>query len=216
MDSIGKTGINQDRDPISIWRVCVPFDIDREVYVKNCFLTGTVCLRNENAEIVPDVKIGKMALQLIDFPEDNVTDGSEVACITAPYSGRLYVTEVYYTSLQYGPQKENQYRFFKTNGSSSATVFIDGNGRVLITVNGDGGIINITSDDIKVGAKRFEIGGADAEPMLLGTMTVDLLDEILTQLGKESAGPYSLLGNSKYLEIKDKLEKLKSKISFTK
>lgn len=238
-NGVGKTGINQYRATISIWKICVPLDIDRDKYIKNCYLTGTVSLINENAEIVSNVKIGKLALQLVDFPDDNESTGSEIVCATAPYSGRLYVIDVYGTGRQAFNQEENQYRFFKTNEAGSAGILIDGNGNIILTVDGDsdnGAVtLNVTNQDragklnvivngdilvendgnTTIKTKRFEVGIEDKEPILLGQKTIDLLDELLTQLGQESAGPYPLLGASKYLDIKEKLEALKSAVSFT-
>ncbi len=154
MDGIGKIGMSQDRDSVSVWRVCIPFDVDREVYIKNCFLTGTVCLTNENAEVQADVKIGKFALQLIDFPEDSTSQGSEVACATAPYSGQLYVIDVFYTASQYGAQKENQFHLYKTNGLGNAGILIDGNGNIILTVDGDedNGVVtlNVTNQNRQI------------------------------------------------------------------
>jgi len=51
------------------------------------------------------------------------------------------------------------------------------------------------------------------EPVLLGTKTVTLISDLLDQLGQESAGPYPLLGNAFYLNLKSRLEELKSQIS---
>jgi hypothetical protein len=42
------------------------------------------------------------------------------------------------------------------------------------------------------------------------------MKEILDQLAKETAGPYSLIGQPIYAEIAKKLEDLKSTISFVK
>ncbi len=205
MNGVGKTGMNDDRDPISIWRVYLPLEIGRSVYIRNCYLSGTITLINENGEIISNVKVGKLALQQIDFPIDEKEQGSEVACVKSPYSSQLYVIEVYHTNSQYSSQDENQYRFYKTNGIGTAGILIDGNGNIILTVDGDS----------TIKSKKIQLNES-TEPILLGNKTVDLLNRILTQLGQESAGPYPLLGQSVYTDIKNDLEDLKSTLSFVK
>lgn len=151
MDHIGKVGINQYRDSISVWRVIIPLDIDRSEYIKTCYLTGMIQLSNSNGEQVR-AKVGKLALQLINFPLDSNTFGSEVVCLTAPYSGYLYVSDVYTVSNEFYDQKENQYRFIKSTDDGFAEVRIDGEGRILLTVDSElsdsGEVkINVTNKD---------------------------------------------------------------------
>lgn len=133
----GKIGMNDMRDSVSEWKVCIPSDVDREVYIKNCYLTGTVSITNENGETVHNIKVGKVNLQAIDFPELVDGLGSDVICVKAPYSSRLYIVEVFYTTQQYLNQSEDQYRFLKSNGAGTAGILIDGKGNIILTVDGD-------------------------------------------------------------------------------
>lgn len=143
--------MNDMRDSISEWKICIPSDIDRAVYIKNCFLTGTVSIANDNGETVHDVKIGKLALQLVDFPDDVEKFGSDVVCVKAPYSSRLYVMDVFYTAKQYLHQDEDQYRFVKKNGIGTAGVLVDGRGNIIMSVSGEEGnghiTINVTNKE---------------------------------------------------------------------
>lgn len=239
MNGVGKTGMNDDRDPISIWRVYLPLEIGRDVYIRNCYLSGTITLINENGEIISNVKVGKLALQQIDFPIDEKEQGSEVACVKSPYSSQLYVIEVYHTNSQYSSQDENQYRFYKTNGIGTAGILIDGNGNIILTVDGDTGQGNITiavtnkdragnlnlivngnvllenDGDTTIKSKKIQLNES-TEPILLGTKTVQLISDLLDILGSESAGPYPLLHQTDYLNLKNNLEALKSTLSFVK
>ncbi len=267
MNGIGTTGMNDLRDPISEWKACLPSDVDRLIYIKNCFLTNTITIANENGEIKNGVRIDKMNLQLIDFPEDVDQFGSDLICVKAPYSGKLYVVGVYSTAKQYASQKEDQLQFKKSNGIGTAGILIDGRGNIICTIDGDEDngkfIINVTNKDRKgefkinvngeliiendgntvitssgsfkaiykngeeesyvqvnqdrvlINSKKILLNDSE-EPMLLGTKTVDLIESILNQLGKESAGPYPLLGQQIYLNLVNQLEDLKSTISFVK
>lgn len=268
MDGIGKIGLTQYRDAISLWRVCVPDDVDRTQYLRTCFLTGTVSLVNENGEIQHRVKIGQLAIQTVTFPADATKLGSQVVCVTAPYSGQLFVVDVYTTSDQFNAQSESQYRLFKV-GSGFAELRVDGQGRILLSVDGDDDVAEVNISIASPGGKgKFKVGvngdvlvhsegntqlttsnslkasyvkagdketsieitkdqvmiategkiylNQSDEPILLGNKTVQLLSDLLDQLSKESAGPYPLLGNSVYGQIKEGLEELKSKLSFVK
>jgi hypothetical protein len=246
-NGIGKSGLPDLRYSHSIWNVYLPYDIDRAEYVENCFKTGTVTLINDNSETKNRVKIGKLALQMVDFPLDESKLGSEVLCATIPYSGEIRVVDVYSTKNQYVSQKENQYVFQKTNGVGTAGIIIDGNGNIILSVDGSAtsGILtlNVTNSDRK-GRLNVNVNGDvnlindgnitvksstkillesdkillndSEEPILLGEKTVSLLKDILDQLSQESAGPYILRGQAKYKALIEKLEDLKSKLSFVK
>lgn len=230
-NGIGISGLPVQRDPISIWRVYLPVDVDRDQYVKTCFLTGTVSLINSNAEVQHKVKVGRLVLQMLTFPIDNKSFGSEVLCVSLPYSGSLYIVDVYTSSSEFYDQKENQYRLIQATSNGFAEVRIDGNeGKIFLTVDGEQDteiLINVVNKDktgkvtvnangqIKIIAPKIYLNESE-EPMLLGNKTVQMISDILTQLGQESAGPYPLLGQSTYQQLKESLEQLKSTISFVK
>lgn len=233
----GKNPINQDRHSVSVWRVCLPSDIDREKFIKKCYLTGTISVIDEFAERQDNVKIGRLALQSVIFPIDQNSVGSEVVCVSSPYGGRLYVVDVY-DSAEFADQNEQQYRLFKTSDGGYAEVKVDGRGNILIIVDSESdSLISIigtsksknsklnidikgsatvrVSEEILIESKKISLN-KEGEPMLLGTKTVELIQKILDQLGKESAGPYPLLGQGVYIELKKDLEALKSTLSFVK
>lgn len=266
MNGIGKEGLPNNRDAVSIWKVYIPSDVDRNNYVKTCYLTGSVSLINEYGEIKHRVKIGRLGLQLVTFPIDSKSFGSEVICLTAPYSGKLHVVDVFADPGEFFDQDENQFRFYKA-GIGYAEVKIDSRGKILLTVDGEeqadvtisvtnkdrsgklnvnvnGDIIvqndgtttvtstnqilleykdkdgstsaSITKDEIKlISAKKILLNESE-EPVLLGEKTTTFLSDLLDQLGKESAGPYPLRGASLYTQMKEKLEELKSEITFVK
>jgi hypothetical protein len=246
MNGIGKIGMNQNRDAVSLWRIYMPSDVDREEYIKTCFLTGTVTVINENGEIIHRVKIGKFDIQQVRFPMDLKSFGSEVICLSAPYSGKLYITNVYNSSNEFSDQQEDQYRLYKSTDNGFAELRIDGQGKIHLSVDSEGdsditisvankertGKLNVnvngdiliqndgtttlkSTNKVLIDSPKIYLNDSE-EPILLGQKTVDLLSDLLDQLNIESAGPYPLLGNSKYATIKQGLEDLKSKLSFVK
>lgn len=289
LDPIIKHGIHDFRSPISEWRVYLPTDMDRDKYIKTCYLTGTISITNENAEVKHRVKIGQLALQLVRFPKESGELGSEVVCVASPYGRKLYIVDVYTSSSEFNDQEEDQFRLFKSNDNQGfSEIKIDGSGKIFLSVDGtdenaeinvmlsstnkkakfnlnvngdivvqnegtttltsnqnvavkvndgkEGGVesfVNIKKDEINlvsqtgtsIDIKKDEIKiistgkiylNDSEEPILLGKKTVQLLDDLLQQLGKESAGPYPLLGNPFYLQLAQQLEQLKSTISFVK
>jgi hypothetical protein len=221
-------GIEQDRDSISLWRVILGLGMDRDAYIKQCYMTGTVTIANMNGEVYNKIKIGKLNLQLVDFPKDKDSFGSEVVCVKLPYSAELRVVDVYYTESQYQNQNENQFISQKSRNGSYSGQIIDGEGNITLSVfsdsktgtititaigKGKSGVVNISADgQIQVISPKINLN-KDGEPMLLGTHTTDFLSDLLDQLGKESAGPYPLLGQQTYIQMKEKLDALKSKKS---
>lgn len=231
-----KKPIRFRRDAISRWFIYMPSDIDRNTYIQNCFRTGTVTLVDEWNEIQHRARIGKLALQSISFPKDIDSKGSEVICNSMPYSGQLYVVDVYYKADEFVDQTEESYRFIKTINGGIAELLIDGNGKINLnvdseevsevsinvtdknksgkfTVNVNGSATLNASKNVLINSPKISLNESD-EPVLLGNKTVTLLENILKQLEKESAGPYPLLGRAVYTQIKERLDEIKSKISF--
>lgn len=158
----GRVGVRDDRQTVSEWTVCLKSEVDRETYIASCYLTGTVSLANGNGEIQHDVRVGKLAMQVIDFPEKEGEFGSDVICVRSPYSGALSVVEVFYTNSQYQRQREGQYVFLKKAGAGLAALLIDGNGNITASVNGDkdNGVvtINITNEN-RAGKLNINVNG---------------------------------------------------------
>jgi hypothetical protein len=179
--SIGKQGITGYRDAVSIWRVYLPYGIDREKYVKNCFLTGTVTLINENAETIHRVRIGKLALQMVDFPADEKSFGSEVVCLTLPYSGEVRVVDVFSGKTDFNDQEENQFKVLKAVDGESAQLIIDGaKGRVAISVDSDAdqGELNIQVSNSNRTAKMSVTVNGEIMVVNDGKTTVQSSQEI--------------------------------------
>jgi hypothetical protein len=76
-----------------------------------------------------------------------------------------------------------------------------------------GNTITAKEKETNISADKITHNGGK-EPMLLGDTSIQFLSDLMDQLGKESAGPYPLFGQSIYLKFKERLEKLKSKKSF--
>lgn len=188
MSGIGKIGMTDNRSDISEWKVVIPTDVDREVYINNCYLTNTISVANENGEYQHNVRIGKLALQLIDFPDDIDSFGSDVVLVKAPYSSRLYVMDVFNTAKQYQFQSEDQYRFIKKNGIGTAGVIVDGKGKIILSVAGDSDsgkiTLNVTNKERK-GKLKVNVNG-DIEIVNDGNTTIKTSTSFIVEYKKDS------------------------------
>lgn len=145
-DHMGENKLPTDRKTISEWAVYLPDGVDRSKYIETCFLTNTITLTNANAEVKHRVRISKEALREVRFPVDSTDLGSEVICVTSPFSEKLFVVAVFDPITFYTEQKENQYRFNKSTSDGYADLVIDGqNGVVQIGVRSEqnGGVVSI-------------------------------------------------------------------------
>jgi len=261
----------------------MPTDIPREEYIRTSYATNSVTLINPNGEIKHQVSVGKFDMQLIRFPKDIDDLGSEVVCVSLPYSNTLRVISVFYNNDEGTAQAEGQYRLYKdgkgiaevsvrhdgvieltatgaddiakininaNSKNKKATINIISNGEVNIVCQGgkmkiisdqdvdiscQGGKTTVQSDtelllqykkedsetkiavtdgDITMTSEKIFLNKDEAQPVLLGNDSIDFISALLDQLGKESAGPYVLLGNPMYTQMKLKLDKLKSKKNF--
>lgn len=122
--SIGKRS-NGRRQAISTWNVFIPPDINRRDYILNCFRTSSVSLTNDNAEVVHRVPVGKLAIQMINFPEDYNELGSMVICGYLNYKDTIVVLDILDVD-GYSGNEEHQLKITKNTDDGSAEVFLDG------------------------------------------------------------------------------------------
>lgn len=149
--SIGKQGVFGFRQPISVWRVFIPTDEDRDVYVANCIRTSTVSLINDNNEFIHKVPIGKLAIQHLVFPQDQNSLGSPVVCGNVAYHNQLIVLDVLNFDDDYEDVDENEASVIRRTNDSVSEVRVQGNGgKIYLNVDSDlenGGelYINVTN-----------------------------------------------------------------------
>ena len=148
----------------------------------------------KNVEIVMDVNTGTLDLN-VDSDEDtggeinlNVSNNSRTAQLNVVCNGDINVNN-------------------------------DGNVNVIstkkISLKLDTQVEGEDINEVILTKESIKLNESD-EPILLGNKTIQLISDLLDILGKDSAGPYPLLNNAQYIQLKDKLDNIKSKISFVK
>lgn len=157
-------GIRGFRTSHSIWNVTIPVDEDRDEYIANCYRTSTVSLINQNAEVRNRIPIGKLAIQLIDFPIDDSQLGSPVICGNIIGHNQIFVLDVFNQEDEFTNLRENSFDLTKSKGNNTANFLVSGDsGDVLINVNSDqetGGKIYINaSNSSNSGLLNIEVNG---------------------------------------------------------
>lgn len=157
-------GIRGYRTSHSIWNVTIPVDEDRDQYITNCYRTSTVSLINQNAEVRHRIPIGKLTIQLVDFPPDDSQLGSPVLCGNIAGHDQIFVLDVFNQEDEFTNLSENTIDLTKSNGNNTATLSLIGNnGGALLNVNSDqnnGGIIYINaSNSLNSGLLNIEVNG---------------------------------------------------------
>lgn len=148
-------GIKSNREPISLWRIAIPADQDREKYIEQCFNTNTVSITSRYGEVLHRVPIPNNAIQEIDWPVDAGSFGSQVIVGSIKSDGDEFpvVLNTVRTFTKFEHNKENAYRWHKATDTSHAEILIRGkDGYISLNVasaDADGGkvVLNISNQE---------------------------------------------------------------------
>lgn len=148
--------------------IVIPSDIDRDVYINECYKSSTVSIYSEMNGFNNRVYIDKYSLNFIEFPLTVEKFGSPVSFKVHPVMNMPFIDGIYFNSSELSELKENQFKFkrkLKENfveiaGSSSEkylglNVKADVGGKVYVNVRSvdQSGEINLHADgDVNIQA----------------------------------------------------------------
>jgi len=144
---ISQRGVPGIRSSAGVGYVAIAKDVDRDVFVENCFRTGTIAVQTNFGEFLNKVKISKSALKYVEFPADYKGLGSEVVWVNIPKHNVPIVVGVLLKDDEFLNVSENQFLLHKEKDGS--VVEISGDARfgvicVNIKAEGDeGGSLDI-------------------------------------------------------------------------
>lgn len=115
------------RYSVGLGYVIVPYNVDREQYVENCFRTNLVELLTENSEFILDVEVDKFSIQLLDFPKENGKLGSLVVWVNEVNRNKPYVVAVLSKRDEFTDLREGEIRFKKSGNDNSSLLKLQGN-----------------------------------------------------------------------------------------
>lgn len=124
--------------------IILPNDIDRNLFVKNCYNTHTVSVINSGNQIFHNVMCDEDVLKNIKIPKIPNVTGNIVLCVWDVFQGVVRVVASFKDSKSiHEIIEENQHRIFKTNGED----FID------FDMKGNKGVINMVAKSSLPNAK---------------------------------------------------------------
>ena len=121
--------------PFETGYICIPPEVDRDKFVKNCLITGFVSIQPIVGGAIHRVRCDKWILQQVDFPASSKDQGSLVGYCVDPKKKSPYIVSCYDKINEYHDLDENQFKLQKSTDDGSVTVLGDGNGRLLINVS---------------------------------------------------------------------------------
>ncbi len=238
---LSNKGINSNRKNSGVGYVILPRDLDRESYIKTCYRTGTVTLFIEDGfDITNRVRIGKIAIQLIEFPNKVGELGSPVVWVNYPGQEEPIITEVLFNQQEGLDIQEGSFLLKKEKSGSDSQVFMSRDGKMMISVRSDydetfidirslgkdntgavnissNGTVNVISDnEVNVVSKLIKHNDG-TEPMVLGDTLAEFLTNFVDQVGAitvaTSIGAQPIINKVQVLELKNSIEAIKSQIS---
>lgn len=172
--SVGKEGVRSYREPISFWYVFIPSEVDREKYIANCKRTQTITVINDNAEINNKVKIGKLALQKVRFPQNQKELGSPVLVANILSKSQLVILDVFDYGDAFDELKEHESALIERTEKGLAEIRVQGDtGEIFITVDAEdesGGALKVNVSNSK--------GSAQLGVNVDGTFTIITSQEV--------------------------------------
>jgi len=146
-NSVGKTGQSGEQWSVGIAYIALPSDVEREIYIRECYQNSRVSIWSEDAGFLNRVPIDSDTINFIEFPEVLEKFGTAVVFVTEPIHkqpiiiGRLPKTD------ELGELKENQFKIKRKLGNK--IVEISGSPEkgvlnLIVNAESEGGSINIS------------------------------------------------------------------------
>ena len=146
--SIGPNPAPGSRLSAGIGYVVIPSDVDRQLYIDQCFRTGTIMMYTEEQEVIRDVSVDEDTIQQIQFPETIDDLGSAIAWLLLPLKKQPIVTALILKNDETLDIIEHQRRLRKQTDTGLAEISLRGDkGLIGVIVDGetpDSGQLNIT------------------------------------------------------------------------
>lgn len=136
--SVGQQSMPQKRNSFGIGYIALPQDQDRDKFISHCLRNYTVSIMTENSEFINNVKIGLLAIQLVEFPETSKEYGSMVGWANYPKHNQPVIVDVYAGNDTFSTLSEHEFRLMKS--TDGGTAVISGNakdGKIFIGVDND-------------------------------------------------------------------------------
>lgn len=113
INSVGKTGIPGYQWPVGIAYVAIPSDIEREVYVSECYLNNTISLWTEDGSFFKHVPCDIDLFNWIEFPLTYKEYGTALCYVTEPTHQQPIVIARLPKRDELGELREGEFKWSK-------------------------------------------------------------------------------------------------------
>lgn len=162
-NSVGKTSLQGEQWSAGIAYIAIPSDIEREIYIKECYFNSRVSIWSEDAGFLNRVPIDEDKINFIDFPLTSDKLGTGVVFITEPIHKQPIIIARLPKTDELGELRENQFKikrkfgdkFVEISGSSDR-----GTLNLIVNSKSEKGSINISLNNINNdGELNLDIAG---------------------------------------------------------
>ena len=108
--NIGVIPFQDDKWSCGIAYICIPKDIDRDIFIADCFLKGTVMIKSQDGGVYKNCPINKSTFNDIIWPDKYTENGTAVVYITEPIHKQPIVVASLIFNNEIVDQTEQQFK----------------------------------------------------------------------------------------------------------
>lgn len=143
---INTKSITNDSYNLDVAYICIPQDVDREMFVKRCLTNGVVAIKNEYGLFEKDVFINKNLLNEIEFPDSPFVLGTCVLFTRLNFhSSPIVIATLPSKVTLTGHDYENQFVLMRKGKVGNSFANVSGWGMSGVLNLSSSNLINITS-----------------------------------------------------------------------
>lgn len=155
---MSKFGITQQSASppwVGIAKVCLPINVNREDYIKNCYHHNTVSLLMPSGTMASDCIVDKKTIQEIKFPDTYKKLGSRVVFVTERDFQTPIVVAVIDSLVDRDSMSEGSFHVSRRLNKGMIDIVGTGDGQLYINLNSDSPIlkINVTGGEGLINVK---------------------------------------------------------------
>jgi hypothetical protein len=205
--------IRNKRNTVGVCYVIIPGNVDRGLYIKNCYRRGIISVQFEDGGHLDNVPVCIDILQWIEFPSDIEKLGSGLLYVNERTHNKPIIVGRLLKNDEAISLSENEFKFEKTTDNGNVIISGKGDsGNLFISVYGKGNYggkmyVNIKNDSdkaefnlslngqINIDTQKINIGKVKSMQAVLKG------DDTITQLKKEVQALTDLLNDIKSLVV---------------
>jgi hypothetical protein len=143
MNNFGITQQHASPPWVGIAKVCIPFNVNREDYIKNCYHHNTVSLLMPSGTMASDCIVDKKTIQEIKFPDTYKKLGSRVVFVTERDFQSPIVIAVIDSLVDRDSMSEGSFHVSRRLNKGMIDIVGTGDGQLYINLNSETPVLKI-------------------------------------------------------------------------